>query len=76
MMCAMLFREVVSRAQLHDARAVVESPRTLNAFRGSFPMRNLFSFGNSMTEFERETSLLSFVLVFHIYIIFSVISTY
>ena len=59
MMCAMLFREVVSRAQLRDARAVVESPRTLNAFRGvGFPMRNLFSFGNSMTEFERETSSL------------------
>jgi len=46
MMCAVLFREAVSRAiQLRDAHAVVESPRTLNAIHGSFPMRNLCSFG-------------------------------
>lgn len=57
MMCAMLFRETVSRAQLRDARAVVESLRTLNAFHGSFSMRNLFTFGNLMIEFDRETSL-------------------
>lgn len=51
MMCATLFREAVSCAiRVRDARAVVESPRTLNAIRGSFPMRNLVSFGNLMTE--------------------------
>lgn len=60
MMCAVLFREAVSRAiRVRDARAVVESPRTLNAIRGSFPMRNLFSFDNLMIESLIATKYMS-----------------
>lgn len=70
-MCVVLFREAVSRViQLRDARAVVKSPRTLNAIRGSFTMRNLFSFGNPMTESSIEIFTNSYLSIMAFYVIY------